>query len=59
MNLATTNRLLGNANWQSASLKELVQAAVEPYCPPEYDGCEFTGIELRIPGSAPIVLHRQ
>lgn len=51
MNLATTNRLLGLANWQSASLKELVQAAVEPYCPPEYDGCEFTGIELRIPGS--------
>jgi two-component sensor histidine kinase len=51
MNLATTNRLLSNANWQSASLKELVQAAVEPYCAPEYNGCEFTGIELRIPGS--------
>ena len=33
MNLATTNRLLGNANWQSASLKELVQAAVEPERP--------------------------
>ena len=51
MNLAATNRLLGNANWQSASLKELVQSAVEPYCHPEYDGCEFTGIELRIPRS--------
>jgi integral membrane sensor domain MASE1 len=51
MNLAATHRLLGEANWASASVRELVKAAVEPYCPPEYDGCDFTGDELRVPGS--------
>jgi two-component sensor histidine kinase/integral membrane sensor domain MASE1 len=61
MNLAATHRLLGEANWQSASIKDLVQAAVQPYCPPEYDGCEFNGDELRIPGqvvtSLTMILH--
>jgi two-component sensor histidine kinase len=61
MNLAATHRLLGEANWESASLTDLVRAAVEPYCPPEYDGCEFSGDDLRIPGaiatSLTMVLH--
>jgi two-component sensor histidine kinase len=51
MNLAATHRLLGEANWESASVRDLVKAAVEPYCPPEYEGCEFTGDDLRVPGS--------
>jgi two-component sensor histidine kinase len=51
MNLAATHRLLGEANWESVSVRDLVKAAVEPYCPPEYEGCEFTGDDLRVPGS--------
>ena len=51
MNLAATHRLLGEANWESASVRDLVKAAVEPYCPPEYDGCDFTGDDTRVPGS--------
>ena len=61
MNLAATHRLLGETNWRSTSLKELVQAAVQPYCPSEYTGCEFDGDELEIPGqmatSLTMVLH--
>ena len=61
MNLAATHRLLGDANWESASLRELVQAAVEPYCLMRKDHCEFTGDEIRIPGqmvtSLTMVLH--
>jgi integral membrane sensor domain MASE1 len=41
MNLAATHRLLGEANWESASVRDMVKAAVEPYCPPEYDGSEI------------------
>jgi two-component sensor histidine kinase/integral membrane sensor domain MASE1 len=51
INLAAAHRLLGEANWESASVRDLVKAAVEPYCPPEYEGCEFTGDDLRVPGS--------
>jgi two-component sensor histidine kinase/integral membrane sensor domain MASE1 len=51
MNLAATNRLLGEANWESASVRDLVKAAVEPYCPPEYESCEFTGDDMRVPVS--------
>jgi MASE1/HWE histidine kinase len=51
MSLAATHRLLGESNWESASVMDLVKTTVQPYCPPEYDGCEYTGDELRIPGS--------
>jgi two-component sensor histidine kinase len=51
MNLAAAHRLLGEANWESASVRDLLKAAVEPYCPTDYEGCEFTGDEVRIPGS--------
>jgi two-component sensor histidine kinase len=61
MNLAATHRLLGEANWESASIKELIKAAVEPYCPPDYDECEFSGDDVRIAGqmvtSLTMVLH--
>jgi two-component sensor histidine kinase len=51
MNLAATHRLLGGSNWESASVIQLVKAAVEPYCPAEYEGCEFTGDEILVSGS--------
>jgi len=51
MNLAATHRLLGEANWESVLLSDLVKTAVEPYCPPEYDGCEYAGSDLRVPNS--------
>jgi two-component sensor histidine kinase len=51
LNLAATHRLLGEANWESASVRDLVKAAVEPYCPPEYEGCDFTGDDIHVPGS--------
>jgi two-component sensor histidine kinase len=61
MNLAATHRLLGEANWESASVKDLVMAAIEPYCPTEYEDCEFSGDDVRIPGqmvtSLTMVLH--
>jgi two-component sensor histidine kinase len=35
--------------------------SIQPYCPPEYDGCELNGDELRIPGqlvtSLTMILH--
>jgi two-component sensor histidine kinase/integral membrane sensor domain MASE1 len=51
MNLAATHRLLGEANWESALVLDLVRTAVEPYCPPEYDGCEYLGSDLHVPNS--------
>jgi two-component sensor histidine kinase len=51
MSLAATHRLLGGSNWESASVIDLIKAAVEPYCPPEYEGCQFTGDDIRVPGS--------
>jgi two-component sensor histidine kinase/integral membrane sensor domain MASE1 len=61
MNLAATHRLLGEANWESASVGDLVKAATEPYCSPEYERCEFSGADTRIPGqivtSLTMVLH--
>jgi two-component sensor histidine kinase/integral membrane sensor domain MASE1 len=51
MNLAAAHKLLGGSNWESASVIDLVEAAVEPYCHPEYEGCEFIGDDIQIPGS--------
>ena len=61
MNLAATYRLLGEANWESALVRDLVMAAIEPHFPPEYEDCELSGDEIRIPGqmvtSLTMVLH--
>jgi two-component sensor histidine kinase/integral membrane sensor domain MASE1 len=61
MNLAATHRLLGEANWESASVRDLVKAATEPYCSPELERCEFSGADIRVPGqivtSLTMVLH--
>jgi two-component sensor histidine kinase len=51
MSLAATHRLLGGSNWESASVIDLIKAAVEPYCPRDYEGCQFTGDDIRGPGS--------
>ncbi|HEX5765397.1 MAG TPA: MASE1 domain-containing protein [Woeseiaceae bacterium] len=51
MSLAATHRLLGESNWESASMLDLVRAAVDPYCPSVHRGCTFEGGDVRIPGS--------
>jgi two-component sensor histidine kinase len=61
MNLAATHRLLGEANWQSASIRDLVTSAIDPYCPSGYADCEFSGDDVRVPSqmvtSLTMVLH--
>ena len=61
MNLAATHRLLGEANWESASTRDLVKSATDPYCPSGYEDCEFSGDDVRLPGqmvtSLTMVLH--
>jgi two-component sensor histidine kinase len=52
MNLAAVHKMLGDQNWGPASLRDLVKVAVEPYCPPEYGGCEFEGDDVLIPTHA-------
>jgi two-component sensor histidine kinase len=51
MSLAQAHRLLGESDWESASVGDLARTTVGPYCPPDYDGCEYNGDALRIPGS--------
>ena len=56
MNLAATHKLLSEDNWRSAAISDLVRAAVQPYCPPSYDDCQFSGTEVRLPASMVLTL---
>ena len=56
MNLAATHKLLSENNWHSAAISGLVRSAVQPYCPPNYDDCQFSGKEVRLPASMVLTL---
>ena len=60
MSLAASHKLLSESDWQSASVRELILTAVEPFCAPE-ELCEFEGPEARLPGqlvtTVAMVLH--
>jgi two-component sensor histidine kinase len=56
MNLAATHKLLSENNWRSAAIGDLVRSAVQPYCPPNYDDCQFSGKEVRLPASMVLTL---
>ena len=56
MNLAATHQLFSENNWRSAAIGDLVRSAVQPYCPSNYDGCQFSGKEVRLPASMVLTL---
>ena len=45
---------LSESEWQTASVHDLVRAAVEPYCAPDYQDCNFQGPDVTV--SAPMAL---
>jgi two-component sensor histidine kinase/integral membrane sensor domain MASE1 len=56
MNLSTVYKHLSESEWQTASVPDLVRAAVEPYCAPDYKDCDFEGPDLRISASMALSL---
>ena len=51
MNLAATHKLLSESTWHSAGVRDLVHAAVQPYCAEDLSDCRFSGDNVRIPAS--------
>jgi two-component sensor histidine kinase/integral membrane sensor domain MASE1 len=54
MNLSAVYKHLSESEWQSASVPDLVRAAVEPYCAPDYQDCNLQGPDVTV--SAPMAL---
>ncbi len=51
MNLAATHKLLSESTWHSARVRDLVHAAVQPYCAEDLSDCRFSGDNIRVPAS--------
>jgi two-component sensor histidine kinase len=56
INLSTAHRHLGESNWQSANIRDLVNAALEPYCTPNVRDCELTGPDIFVSASVALSL---
>lgn len=48
MNLSAVYRQLSESNWQSAKVGDLVRAALEPYCSPNYEDCDLSGPDVHV-----------
>lgn len=56
MNLATVYKHLSESEWQTASVPELVRAAVETYCAPDYRDCDLDGPDVTVSASMALSL---
>ena len=56
MNLSAVYKHLSESEWQTASVPDLVRAAVEPYCAPDYEDCNLEGPDVTVSASMALSL---
>jgi two-component sensor histidine kinase/integral membrane sensor domain MASE1 len=56
MNLSAVYKHLSESEWQTASVPDLVRAAVEPYCAPDYKDCDIEGPDVVVSASMALSL---
>jgi two-component sensor histidine kinase/integral membrane sensor domain MASE1 len=56
MNLSAVYKHLSESEWQTASVYDLVRAAVEPYSAPDYEDCCLEGPEVTVSASMALSL---
>jgi len=56
MNLSAVYRHLSDQQWQLANVGDLVRAALQPYCAPDYADCHLEGSEIWVSASMALSL---
>jgi two-component sensor histidine kinase/integral membrane sensor domain MASE1 len=56
MNLSAVYKHLSESEWQTASVPDLVRAAVEPYCAPDFQDCNLQGPAVTVSASMALSL---
>ena len=56
MNLAAVYKHLSESEWQTANVSDLVRAAVETYCAPDYEDCDLSGCDVTVSASMALSL---